>query len=280
MTLPIVQHRALASRAHGPGFRTVSVRSDASFDTDPFLNVDFFRMSEPTFPPHPHAGFSAVTYLLPESEGAFRNRDSLGDTSRIGPGAIHWTQAGAGMMHEEIPEVPGVEGVGFQIFVNLPAAKKGIAPRAFHADAADVPRIVGPEGGAARVVAGTFGDTAGALGAELALSVDLLDLTLDRGQALEIPITARRRAFLFVVSGDAKVGARTLAANEVVLFADGPGTVRIEAESPLRAVLFAGEPLRQPVFWHGPFSMTDEREARAAVERFRRGEMGHLAPSF
>lgn len=31
---------------------------------DPFLSVDYFRMSAPTFPPHPHAGFSAVTYLF------------------------------------------------------------------------------------------------------------------------------------------------------------------------------------------------------------------------
>jgi len=280
MILPIAQHRALVSRTHGPGFRSVSVRSDASFDIDPFLNVDFFCMSEPTFPPHPHAGFSAVTYLLPESAGAFRNRDSLGDTSTIGPGAIHWTQAGAGMMHEEIPEVPGVEGTGFQIFVNLPAAQKGIAPRAFHADAGQVPRVEGAEGASVHVLCGAFEATAGALGAGLAVAPDLLDLTVDGGKALDVPIAARRRTFLFMISGEAKVGSRILSANEVVLFAEGPGTVRVEAERPTRAMLFAGESLRQPVFWHGPFSMTDEGEARAAVERYRRGEMGHLAPSF
>lgn len=150
--LPIAQHRSLGFRSHAPGFRSVSMRSEPSFDLDPFLNVDFFVMSEPTFPPHPHAGFSAVTYLLPESRGSFRNRDSLGDTSTIGPGAIHWTQAGAGMMHEEIPSTPGVEGTGFQIFVNLPAAEKGIAPRALHADATHVP-VASVDGALVRVLA-------------------------------------------------------------------------------------------------------------------------------
>ena len=279
MMLPIAQHRALGFRSHAPGFRSVSMRSEPSFDLDPFLNVDFFVMSEPTFPPHPHAGFSAVTYLLPESRGSFRNRDSLGDTSTIGPGAIHWTQAGAGMMHEEIPSTPGVEGTGFQIFVNLPAAQKGIAPRAFHADATHVP-VVSLDGSLVRVLAGAFGGTEGALGPGLALVPDLLDLTIDAGKTLEVPIVRDRRAWMFVISGEAKVGPRTLAANEAVLFADGPGVVRIEAQSRTRAMLFAGDPLRQPVVWHGPFSMTDEREAREAVERYRGGEMGQLAPSF
>ncbi len=35
---------------------------------DPVISVDHFRMSQPTFAPHPHAGFSAVTYLFEDSE--------------------------------------------------------------------------------------------------------------------------------------------------------------------------------------------------------------------
>jgi redox-sensitive bicupin YhaK (pirin superfamily) len=48
---------------------------------DPFLNIDDFTMSQATFPPHPDAGFSAVTCMLEDSQGAFTNRDSLGDRS-------------------------------------------------------------------------------------------------------------------------------------------------------------------------------------------------------
>ena len=91
------QHRSvkattvLRESQMGPGFSAYSLRSLSDYPLDPFLNFDDFRMSVPTFPPHPHAGFSAVTYMFEDSPGAFINRDSLGDRSRIGPGALHWT---------------------------------------------------------------------------------------------------------------------------------------------------------------------------------------------
>ena len=59
-------------------------------------NRDEFRVTGRPFPPHPHAGFSAVTYVLEDSEGKLRSRDSLGNDLVTGPGGIVWTQAGSG----------------------------------------------------------------------------------------------------------------------------------------------------------------------------------------
>ena len=103
---PIVlpEHRMSA------GFTARSLRGLPGLD--PFLNVDHFRMSEPTFPPHPHAGFSAVTLMFEDSPGSFTNRDSRGDRSVIGPGALHWTQAGSGMMHERSRSSAGSSATG------------------------------------------------------------------------------------------------------------------------------------------------------------------------
>ncbi|WP_088318155.1 pirin family protein [Kineosporia sp. R_H_3] len=89
-----------------PGFVEDTVQHGGPVTLDPFLSITDFRMSRPTFAPHPHAGFSAVTYMFRDSAGSFRNRDSLGDVSLIGPGDLHWTQAARGMMHEEIPTSP------------------------------------------------------------------------------------------------------------------------------------------------------------------------------
>ena len=63
---------------------------------DPFLGVDHAWISTPTFQPHPHAGFSAVSYLFLDSETGIDNRDSLGNRNHIQPGGLHWTAAGAG----------------------------------------------------------------------------------------------------------------------------------------------------------------------------------------
>ena len=65
---------------HGDGFQAQGIRGDAAV-LDPYLMVDHFRMSQPTFGPHPHAGFSAVTYLFDDAETGFHNRDSRGDSS-------------------------------------------------------------------------------------------------------------------------------------------------------------------------------------------------------
>src|SRR5712691_5523015 len=64
---------------HGAAFSARQYPRQA-FDNliDPVLNVDWFEMSGPTFPPHPHAGSSAVTYLFADSPNGFINRDSMG----------------------------------------------------------------------------------------------------------------------------------------------------------------------------------------------------------
>jgi redox-sensitive bicupin YhaK (pirin superfamily) len=122
---------------------------------DPFLSVDHFRMSTPTFPPHPHAGFSAVTYLFADSETGFINHDSLGHRLEIAPSAVHWTQAAGGVMHEEFPRDPGKQAHGLQIFVNLAASQKHAAPSIMHAAATDIPTF-DLVGATARVVFGSY----------------------------------------------------------------------------------------------------------------------------
>ena len=47
---------------------------------DPFLMLDEFRVKLPAgFPDHPHRGFETVTYMHPESPGAFTHEDCKGN---------------------------------------------------------------------------------------------------------------------------------------------------------------------------------------------------------
>ena len=108
---------------------------------DPYLMIDAYTLSEPYFAPHPHAGFAPVTYMLPESEIGFINRDSMGTRNRVGPGDMHWTTAGRGMVHEEVPEIKGRPARGLQIFINLPTAMKFLPPSYVHLADADVPKV-------------------------------------------------------------------------------------------------------------------------------------------
>lgn len=275
----------VAEVRHGPGFRSFGLRGIPGFSMDPFLNLDDFHMSQPTFPPHPHAGFSAVTYMFEDSAGGFVNRDSLGDRSRIGPGALHWTQAARGMLHEEIPERPGVDCHGLQMFVKLRAAHEHADPRAFHLDADQIPVVTTPEGARVRVVCGSLGDTSSPL-RELLTPIQMLDVQLPAGAPVVLPVEPEHTCFLLVIAGSGEVvgptgDGRPIAAHMGVGLARDGGVVSLRATNErLHALVLAAAPLHEPVVFGGPFAMTRREDVTAAFARYQRGEMGALSPSF
>jgi hypothetical protein len=266
-----------------PSFSSYGLRHGGPIALDPFLNLDDFRMSQPTFPPHPHAGFSAVTYLFEDSAGSFINRDSLGDRSRIEPGALHWTQAARGMMHEEIPEKPGTDCHGLQMFVNLRREHKHAAPRAFHLTADRVPEFQAGDGARVRVLAGSIAGVASPLH-ELLTPVALCEVHLKPQARLDIPTPAKTTAFALVVAGSGMAGdadGATLAAHDAVGFANDGSLLRlVSGPRGLQVLVGFGEPIGEPVVFGGPFAMTTREDLRDAEARFRAGEMGRLERSF
>lgn len=278
-----MEYRNIASRGaatHRPGsndFRAANVSaSSVGGDIDPVLTIDHFHMRVPTFPPHPHAGFSAVTYLFEDSAGEFINRDSLGDRVVAQPGAIIWTVAGSGLLHEEYPAVWGERAHGLQIFVNLPAAEKLQAPRLLFVDGPEVV-VRDVPGARIRVAAGTSGDARARLQAPN--DITLLDITLQPGTSLTEAVPADRSVLVYVIKGRVQVGgeSQALQALDAASFAPGPGAIRLQAEhEPAQVILLAGRPLAEPVVSYGPFVMNTDQQIADAVARFRAGKMGEL----
>lgn len=249
---------------------------------DPFLAFDHFEMAEPFFPPHPHAGFSAVTYMFPQSKNGFVNRDSRGERIEIRPGDLHWTAAGSGLMHEEIPIVRGAVCDGLQLFVNLPASRKWMNPEVLHLSEAEVPREV-RAGVEARVVFGRHG----ALAAPLAIPTEatLLDVTLEPGATFEHPVPAGEARFAYVLEGRVTAGdpgqPTLLRQGDAAGFAPEGDTVRVSAAGgPAHLVIAGGRPLREPVVFHGPFCMTSREDIARAIQAYEQGRMGRLERSF
>jgi redox-sensitive bicupin YhaK (pirin superfamily) len=280
-------YRKIASVGHAskrPGsddFRAANVSSrSVGRDLDPIIGIDHFEIRQPTFAPHPHAGFSAVTYLFEDGEGEFINRDSLGDRAVVKPGAVLWTITGRGVMHEEYPAARGQRSHGLQIFVNLPAAEKLQAPRLLFVDGPDVPVRELP-GARVRVVTGASGDVRAKL--EAPGDVALLDVKLEPGAAFVEAFREDHAVLAYVIKGSALVGAeeRQLGVFEAASFAEGQGSVRLRATSEgAQVVLLAGRPLREPAVSYGPFVMSTEQQLAEAVARFRAGGMGSLTSDF
>jgi redox-sensitive bicupin YhaK (pirin superfamily) len=256
---------------------------------DPFIGIDSYTMPQPFFGPHPHAGMSAVSLMLPEADGGFINRDSLGDHSLIRPGDLHWTQAGRGMMHEEVPAEPGKAARGMQIFVNMSRAHKQADPVAFKLKHEDMP-VVNVEGGSLRVVAGEFDGQTSPIAQDprWLTRVNMLDVSLQPGASVNIPVNAGDNAFFVIRSGNFKAFeplAQADIAQSAIIFEAFEGSAqrvaRIAAGSQaLRGVFFSGTPIGEPVFPGGPFMGNSAEDIMAYKRAFSRGEMGHLEASF
>lgn len=261
---------------------------------DPFIGIDSYTMPKAFFGPHPHAGMSAVSLMLPEADGGFINRDSLGDHSLIRPSDLHWTQAGRGMMHEEVPSEPGKAARGMQVFVNLSRANKQADPVAFKVKHEDMP-VVNVEGennarGQVRIVTGEFQGQSSSISSDprWLTRVNMLDITLEPGACADIPVKAGDNAFFVIRSGtfshQFEPLARTDIAHSAIIFeADEKSmqVARIQAgDQKLRGVFFSGTPIGESVFPGGPFMGNSAEDIMAYKRAFSRGEMGHLEASF
>lgn len=263
----------------GAVFRAYALRGDeTAWPIDPFLGVDHAWISGPTFPPHPHAGFSAVSYLFRDSETSIANSDSFGDRSPILPGGLHWTAAGRGIVHEEVPAEYGKTVHMLQIFVNLPAERQTAAPFALRLAPQDVPVVQMP-GIKICVPLGSFQEARSPL--EPPTEVNLLDIEIEEGAELLLPVAAGHSAFLMPISGAVSIHGEAFRGGDsrVPAFPAQPEAQTISLKSSqgrAKVVLFSGKPLEQPVYWHGPMAMSSEQALAASIESYRRGEFGSL----
>jgi redox-sensitive bicupin YhaK (pirin superfamily) len=244
---------------------------------DPFVNLDDFMMDRPIFRAHPHSGFSAITYMFEDSPGSFVNRWSYGEPQIIGPGAFHWTQAGSGMIHEEVPTESGVDCHGLQMFVRLPTEFELSLPEAFHLDSHEVPEYISA-GVRVRVLAGSaFG-----VASPIAILNDLtfLDVHLEAGATVAIAAGSEENAFGFVVKGAAVSNATELRAHTAVSFAHDGSEIVLSAETDCEILVGLGSPLNEPYIAQGPFMLSTSERIGEAFTRLKSGGMGQLAPSF
>lgn len=247
---------------------------------DPFLMLDEFFSDNPDdylsgFPPHPHRGFEAVTYML---DGHMRHEDSAGHRGDIGPGDVQWMSAGRGIIHSEMPQQAEGRMRGFQLWINLPANEK-MKPAAYRdIPAQEIPTVPLASGGEVRVIAGVFVQAGQRIAGPIqGLSTEplYLDVRLPGGAGFEAPVTVGHHAFLYLYDGGATVGDdhQALPLRAAGLLADGD-SVHIEADAQgARLLLLAGKPLREPIVQHGPFVMNTREEIEQALADYRDGRL-------
>jgi redox-sensitive bicupin YhaK (pirin superfamily) len=210
-------------------------------------------------------------------EGRMRHRDSVGNSGLLESGSVQWMTAGRGIIHSEMPEQQEGRMAGFQLWVNL-AAKDKMQPPAYRdIPPAQVPAFTTEAGVTVRVIAGQTHGVTGAVTRPTTEPI-VLDIALPAGAEFDVALPAQHNAFVYVhggssarIGGDegSEVGSERMAilANDAA--ADGVHLAALE--SPVRILLVAGHPLREPIAQYGPFVMNSVDELQQAVADFQRG---------
>lgn len=252
--------------------------SRLSAQASPVAVLDDFRVRDRPFGPHPHAGFSAVTYVFEDSQGSLRSRDSLGNDFITGPGGLVWSQTGSGMMHEETPAEDGRELHGLQLFVNLSSRNKIVPPQVFRIESGEVPEWHSKDGDRVRVLCGEFEDAASPL--LPAEPFTFLDIHLQHG--IRFPLAQSHHAIAYVVTGDVRLHAddveKSAGGGYAVGIQGATGTVTFEALTATHLLILSGTEIREPSVADGPFLMNDSRQITDAIRRYASGSMGRLEP--
>jgi len=243
-------------------------------EIDPFLGLmeDWFPRG--VFGKHPHRGIETVTYVL---EGRIDHYDNQGYRGVILPGDAQWMTGGRGLIHNEVP-AEGDTVHSLQLWVNLPASEKMTAPRYQELIAKDLAARREP-GAEIRVFSGASGQVRAPT--KNYVPVTMVEIRLDPGAAVRQDLPSDYNAFVVVLEGAGRIGEEgaSIVAGDVVWLTRGANGGQSEAmlaasDTPLRALLYGGRPLSEPVVSRGPFVMNTQAEIDEAYADYRAGRFG------
>lgn len=253
---------------------------------DPFLLIHHWRgallggqrQNEVGVGPHPHRGFSPVTFVY---KGNVVHRDSLGNKATVNSGGTQWMFAGRGITHSERHSKDFVENGGelefIQFWVNVPAKNKMDAPFYQPIEEADTP-LIKTDKSKIYVVAGDFEGVKG-------VAPTYTKQTLLRGELLRtgkrtVSIPAGYSTLIYLLDGGLKINNQQVHGKDMVTFQLEGEVIDIEATLDTRYIILSGEPINEKVQSYGPYVMNNQTEIMEAMRDYQIGKMGILIEEF
>lgn len=252
---------------------------------DPFLLLHHLQVQVPDdrpvkhsgVGPHPHRGFSPVTFIL---KGGVHHRDSRGNNSVVWAGGTQWMHAGRGIVHSERPPEgifeQGGEQEMLQLWVNSPAARKMEQPSYFALHAEDTPVVYSADGLVnVQVIAGALNGAQGPV--PVITPVNTFVARFSKGGSFYFPLPPAHNAFMYVVNGVVEVkGGNVYTALHAVVFGNDGEGIQLAADEESLVLIASGQPLNEKIAANGPFVMNTETEVLEAMRDYQMGKMGIL----
>jgi len=206
---------------------------------------------------HQHRGFDNLWYAISGSSSTGHSTGPGGamERARLEPGSLLKLRTGRGVWHaegigrDELEEgKEGTEMRGLLFWVNLARKDKGAEPSAQLVKPQDVP-VQQEDGATVRVLVGEGSPV------ELGTPGLILDVELPRGGGFASPVPSGFNAFVYMLEGEAGIGANRRRASRSQIAVLGPGTALTveDADPGTRFVLMAGQPYGETPLFNGPF---------------------------
>ncbi len=256
-----------------------------------FVVKDGFRMyhglTVPGFPRHPHRGFETVTVVR---NGTVDHSDSMGAAGRYSRGDVQWMTAGGGIQHAEMFSLLDSEHPNrtelFQIWLNLPARSKLVAPHFKMIWDEQVPRRdvldVAGKKTCVTVVAGTFDGIAppepppDSWASQVDSDVAIWTLQMEPRATFTVP-SARlgtNRTLYFFKGSSLRIGTREIPPSHLVEVRPDVALTLHAGDDEVEILLLQGRPIGEPVVQHGPFVMNSREEIVQTIRDYQRTEFG------
>jgi redox-sensitive bicupin YhaK (pirin superfamily) len=208
-------------------------------------------------------------------EGTLHDRDE----GELGAGDVLWMTAGRGIVHSEDIEAEGRSRI-LQLWIALPAGDRDLAP-GFEL----VRRATAPTLRAAGVEGRLYSGTSGGLHSPTRnrVPVTMLDLALAPGASFHQDLPSPYNGFAYVLDGDARIGGGSVVAGQVGWLAPADTTdletslAIVAGDRGVRLVLYAGQPIREPLVQQGPFVAGSPAEIIDFHRRYRAGTFASMA---
>jgi hypothetical protein len=206
---------------------------------------------------HPHRGFDNLWYAVSGSSSTGHSTGPGGamERARLEPGSLLKLRTGRGVWHaeglgeDELREgKAGTEMRGVLFWVNLARKDKGVEPSAQLLQPQDVP--VRHEGDAiVRVLVGDGSPV------ELGTPGLILDVELPNGGAFSSLVPSDFNAFVYMLEGEATLGAnrRRASRSQIAVLGPGRAVTVVGGQSGTRFMLMAGKPYGETPVYNGPY---------------------------
>ena len=254
---------------------------------DPFLLIHHWenklpgnqKPNEVGVGPHPHRGFSPVTFVF---KGKVEHRDSRDNFAQVTDGGTQWMFAGRGITHSERMGKDLAENGGdvefIQFWVNAPAEHKMDEPFYQPISKEETPTLT-EEGIEIGVVAGDYQGVKGI--APTFTPQILLRGHINKGKNHSFTIPKSYNTLIYLLDGAGKINDnQAIVKRDMIVFNNDSDTFNFEAEENTRFIVLSGEPLNEQVASHGPFVMNTESEIMKAFRDAQMGKMGILVEEF